>query len=86
MGAAEAERMALRGLPVIYDFHAVAAPFHSQAKAMCGVKTYSLCMDDSLATDALPDCPRCLEKIKNMERIAFLEAKRNHPDTYTGAA
>lgn len=55
------------GLRVIYDFHAVADPFHTQAKALCGVKTYSLCMDDSLASDELPDCPRCQAKIKRIK-------------------
>lgn len=68
MGAAEAERMELRKLPVIYNFHAVEAPCHDQKKALCGVKTFSLCMDDSLANNDLPDCPRCKTKIEQFCR------------------
>ena len=35
--------------------------------ALCGVLTYSLCMDDSLATDELPDCPKCKRKLANKQ-------------------
>lgn len=59
MGGAAAEKMALRGL-VAYLDHAVNM---DTGKTLCGVKTHSLCMDDSLATDELPDCPRCRAKI-----------------------
>jgi len=62
MGGAAAERMEERGL-VAYLDHAVMEPCHERLKTLCGVKTDSLCMDDSLATTALPDCPRCQKKI-----------------------
>lgn len=36
-----------------------------EVRKVCGVLTYSLCMDDSLATDELPDCPKCRRKLAN---------------------
>ena len=65
MGAAAAEKMELRGL-VAHLSHAVLLPANNQEKSLCGVKTFSLCMDDSLASDELPDCPRCQKKIEKM--------------------
>jgi hypothetical protein len=59
MGAACSERMERRGLVAHLD-HAVNL---DTGKTLCGVKTNSLCMDDSLATNDLPDCPRCRAKI-----------------------
>jgi hypothetical protein len=63
MGSAAAEKMEIRGLIAHLD-HAVKEPCDDQAKTLCGVQTFSLCMDDSLATDDLPDCPRCQKIIK----------------------
>lgn len=60
MGAACAERMEARGLKAHLD-HAVNL---DTGKTLCGVKTDSLCMDESLATTKLPDCPRCCAKIR----------------------
>ena len=68
MGGACAERMEVSKLPTVYDFHAVAEPCDKQVKALCGVKTFSLCMDDSLATNDLPDCPRCRAKIEKLSK------------------
>jgi hypothetical protein len=63
MGAAAAERQ--RGLKATPHLsHAVAEPCHDHTKALCGVLTFSLCMDDSLATTELPDCPKCRAKCK----------------------
>jgi len=67
MGAACAERMDVAKQPVVYNYHAVAEPCDKQEKALCGVKTFSLCMDDSLATSDLPDCPRCRAKIARLK-------------------
>ena len=66
MGAAAAERMAVRGL-VAYMDHAVLDPADNQEKALCGVQTASLCMDDSLATDDIPECPKCAAKIAKLK-------------------
>ena len=65
MGAAEAERMELRGLTAYLD-HAVLEPCDDQAKALCGVKTFSLCMDSSQSTTEIPDCPRCAKKLAKL--------------------
>lgn len=58
MGAAVAERMEARGLTAHLS-HAVAEPCHAQAKALCGVATHSLCMDDSQSDESMPDCLKC---------------------------
>ena len=58
MGGAAVERMEIRGL-VAYLDHAVEKPCGEQVKTLCGVKTSSLCMDDSLSSVDLPDCPKC---------------------------
>ena len=63
MGAAASERMEIRGLKAVYD-HAVREPCHEQTKALCGVQTRSLCMDDSLSSTEPPDCPICRTKLK----------------------
>lgn len=55
MGAAASERMERRGLKAFHD-HAVNI---KTGKPLCSVKLQSLCMDSSLATSLLPDCPRC---------------------------
>lgn len=62
MGAAASERMELRGLKAHLS-HAVMEPCHKQSRALCGVQTHSLCMDDSIATTDKPECPRCLSKL-----------------------
>lgn len=62
MGSAATERMEQRGLKAFLS-HAVIEPCHDQIKTICGAKTSSLCLDDSLATTDLPDCPRCQAKI-----------------------
>jgi hypothetical protein len=64
MGAAAAERMERRGMTAHLS-HAVALPCDKQNSTLCGVVTYSLCMDESLATDELPDCPKCRRKLAN---------------------
>ncbi len=58
MGGAAVERMEIRGL-VAYLDHAVEKPCGEQVKTLCGVRTSSLCMDDSLSSVDLPDCPKC---------------------------
>ena len=63
MGAAAAERMEIRGLSAHLD-HAVKEPCDLQSKALCGVKTFSLCLDSSLATEEMPECTRCQKIIK----------------------
>lgn len=70
IGGAIAEQMEQRKQPVIYDFHAVKMPHEDERRALCGVKTFSLCMDDSLATNELPDCPRCRQAIARLEKRA----------------
>lgn len=72
IGAAASERMEMRGLKASFS-HAVLFPSMMQPRALCGVKTFSLCMDSSLATDELPDCPRCQSKIAQIE----------HPKSFT---
>ena len=67
MGAAAAERMEMRGMAAFLD-HAVYEPCAQQRTAVCGVQTRSLCMDDSLATTELPDCPKCRSKIAGLEK------------------
>ena len=69
MGAAAAERMERRGM-VAHLSHAVLQPCDQQNSALCGVLSYSLCMDDSLATDELPDCPRCQRKLAIAHKTA----------------
>ena len=64
MGAAAAERMEMRKMKAYLD-HAVYEPCREQRTTVCGVLTHSLCMDDSLATTELPDCPRCRAKLAN---------------------
>ena len=49
--------------------HAVQMPIDQQAKALCGVQVYSLCMDSSLATSELPECPRCRKKIEKLAAV-----------------
>lgn len=62
MGAAAAERMESRGLTAHLD-HAVNI---DTMKPLCRVKVHSLCIDWSLATNALPDCPVCRAKIERL--------------------
>ena len=69
MGGAANEHMWRRGLKAELS-HAVAEPCLEQDKALCGVKTHSLCMDESLATTELPECPRCVVKIAKLNRNA----------------
>ena len=68
MGAAASERMERRGLKAELS-HAVKMPTDQQAKALCGVQVYSLCMDSSLATSELPECPRCRKKIEKLAAV-----------------
>lgn len=68
MGAAASERMEQRGMKAHLS-HAVEFPCHQQNRAMCGVLTYSLCMDDSLATNDDPDCPKCQRKLAKLHSI-----------------
>lgn len=64
MGAAASERMELRGMKAHLS-HAVLDPAWDGRTALCGVLTTSLCMDDSLATSEMPDCPKCCHKIRS---------------------
>jgi hypothetical protein len=71
MGGAAAEKMALRGLTAHLD-HAVNIEMW---KPLCSVKLHSLCMDDSLATDIVPDCPSCAAAIARAEKKEKKDAK-----------
>ena len=62
MGGAAAERMELRGLKAYLD-HAVNI---DTMKPLCTVKLSSLCVDETLATNELPDCPKCRAKIERL--------------------
>lgn len=65
MGAAEAERSALRGRTAHLD-HAVDMDTETP---LCGkVKIGSLMNDSSQWTDELPDCPVCRKKIERMTK------------------
>lgn len=61
MGGAAAERM--QGAKGAYLSHAVDTDTWTP---LCRVKINSLCIDSSLATQELPDCPRCRQKLKKV--------------------
>lgn len=65
MGGAASEMMEARGLRAHLS-HAVLMPADEHPEAVCGVKTFSLCMDDSLATYGMPDCPECQRKLRKL--------------------
>jgi hypothetical protein len=62
MGAAANERLRRSTGKPAFLSHAVLPPYggrEGSPKALCGVQTFSLCMDVSQADTEPPDCPRC---------------------------
>lgn len=62
MGGKGAEYMERRGKTAFLD-HAVNT---ETGKSLCGVRDDFLCLDDSLATNEIPECPKCAAKIRKL--------------------
>jgi hypothetical protein len=60
MGGKGAEYMEARG-KVAFQDHAVNL---ETGKTLCGCRVDFLCLDESLASETVPECPKCAAKIR----------------------